>query len=51
MMESTFHSSFCVCQTWKIRAVGEEHHLVVAKISKANVFKTIDLISINLFLV
>jgi len=29
--------------------VGEEHHLVVAKISKANTLKTTDLISINLY--
>jgi len=40
----------CVSQTWKICAVLEEHHFVVVKISKANVLKTIDLISINVFI-
>ena len=29
--------------------VGEDHHLAVAKILKANLLKTTDLISINVF--
>ena len=33
----------------KFVQVGEEHHLIVAKISKANVLKTTDLIFINVF--
>jgi len=43
------HLFACVSQTWKICAIGNDHHFVVDKISKANILKTIDLISINLF--